>query len=144
MEVRQLSVFLTNQPGSLMKITQALTDADINLRALSIIDSTDFGLLRLVVDDVDKAITALEASNYPVNVNKVVVVDVEDRPGGLNAILKPLSDGGVNIDYIYAFAGGPQHEKALVLMKFNDNQKAEEILVANGLKVMSEEDIANI
>ncbi len=144
MEIRQLSIFLNNEPGSLQKVAQTLTSAKVNMRALSIVDSTDFGLLRIIVDDVNQALLALEKKNYVVKVNPVLVLQVDDKIGGLNEILKLLATNSINLEYIYAFAGGAIDGQALVLFKFDDNKAAAKVLKANKIKLLSESDIAQI
>jgi hypothetical protein len=142
MEIRQLSIFLNNEPGSLQKVTQTLSDAGVNLRALSIVDSTDFGLLRIIVDNVDAAITSLEKKKYVVKVNPVLVVQVSDKVGGLSKILELLVRDAINLEYIYAFAAGKEKDKALVLFKFDNNERAAQVLLGNDIPLLSEQDIA--
>ncbi|HNT29856.1 MAG TPA: ACT domain-containing protein [bacterium] len=144
MEVRQLTIFMDNRPGRLKSVTKVLADANINMRALSIADSTDFGLLRIIVDDPDFTKKTLEDAGFVAKINHVVVIEVDDRPGGLDAILAPIADADINIEYIYAFAGGENKEKALVLFKFNDNQKAIGVLETAKVRILSEEDIKAI
>ncbi len=144
MEIRQLTIFMDNRPGRLLSITSVLAKAEVNLRALSIADSTDFGLLRIIVDDVERASTALTAAGFVVKTNMVVAVEVPDRPGGLNGILGSLADQEINIEYIYAFASGEDKEKAMVLFKFNDNAKAIEIMKKQDVRVISEDDIRKL
>jgi len=144
MEVRQLSVFLANEPGSLRHITQLLADAGINIRALSIVDSTDFGLLRLIVDQVDAAVGILESGRYVTKLSPVIVAEMSDAPGGLNGVLAPLEAAGVNLEYIYAFAGGGAAGQAIVLFKFDDNARAAELLAQNRVTLLSEADIAKL
>ena len=144
MEIRQLTIFMDNRPGRLLSITSVLVQAGVNLRALSIADSTDFGLLRIIVDDVDKASAALSEAGLVVKVNQVVAVEVPDKPGGLNSILGQLAFDEINIEYIYAFASGEDKEKALVLFKFNDNAKAISILKKQDVRLLSEDDIRKL
>jgi len=144
MEVRQLSIFLNNEPGSLSKVCQILEDAKVNIRALSIVDSTDFGLLRLIVDKTDLAIKTLEEGNHSVKITPVLVAELGDQPGGLNAILTPLHKHGVNIEYVYAFAGGAKAGNALVLFKFDDNKAAAAVMANENITLLGEKDIAAI
>lgn len=144
MEVRQLSIFLNNEPGSLSKVCKSLSDAEVNIRALSIVDSTDFGLLRLIVDKTDLAIKTLEEGNHSVKITHVLVAELGDQPGGLNAILSPLNKHAVNIEYVYAFAGGAKDGNALVLFKFDDNKAAAAVMANENIPLLSEKDIAAI
>jgi hypothetical protein len=139
--VRQLSVFIANRPGRLRAVTECLDKGKINMRALSVADTTDFGVLRLVVDKTDAAARLLEQYGFTVNISPVVAVEVPDRPGGLHSILGFLEEGSINIEYIYAFVGRIEG-KALVLIKFNDPDKAIEVLQSRNVKVLSEQEVA--
>lgn len=144
MEVRQISVFLANEPGTLNKAASALKAASVNIRALSIMDATDFGLLRMIVNKTDDAVSALEAAHYAVNLNSVVVVDVQDTPGGLSDVLVLLEAEQVNIQYIYAFSGGATSGKALVIFKFDDNTKAIAVFNKHDIGMIDEAKIATL
>ncbi|ACV64228.1 amino acid-binding ACT domain protein [Desulfofarcimen acetoxidans DSM 771] len=103
MKVKQVSVFLENKSGRLARVTQVLGNNNINIRALSIADTTDFGILRLIVNDPDKAFTVLKEDGFTVSVTEVLAVEVRDEPGGLSNILEVLKQAGINIEYLYAF-----------------------------------------
>ncbi|MEK7375353.1 MAG: ACT domain-containing protein, partial [Thermodesulfobacteriota bacterium] len=102
MKVEQLSIFLENKPGGLEQVTRILKDAEINIRTLSLADTTDFGILRLIVNDVDAAALVLKTQGLRVSRTTVVAVEVPDRPGGLHGILEVLSRNGINVEYLYA------------------------------------------
>jgi hypothetical protein len=102
-KVKQVSVFLENKSGRLARVTQVLGNNNINIRALSIADTTDFGILRLIVNDPDKAFTVLKEDGFTVSVTEVLAVEVRDEPGGLSNILEVLKQAGINIEYLYAF-----------------------------------------
>ena len=119
MRVEQISVFLENRAGRLAEITRALGEAGVNIRALSLADTSDFGILRIIVNDNDKAKAVLKEHGFTVGKNNVVAVEVEDRPGGLNHILEVLGQVNINVEYMYAFV---QHtgENAVIIFRFDD------------------------
>jgi len=135
MRVEQISVFLENRAGRLAEITRVLGDAGVNIRALSLADTSDFGILRLIVSDNDKAKETLKEHGFTVGKTSVVAVEVEDRPGGLNRILEILSQEGINVEYMYAFV---QHsgENALMIFRFDDIDAAVKLLLDNDIKVL--------
>jgi hypothetical protein len=135
MRVEQISVFLENRAGRLAEITRVLGEAGVNIRALSLADTSDFGILRLIVNDNDKAKEALKKHGFTVAKTNVVAVEVEDRPGGLNRILEILSKENINVEYMYAFV---QHsgENALMIFRFDDIDAAVKLLRDNNIKVL--------
>ena len=135
MQVEQISVFLENRAGRLAEITRVLGEAGVSIRALSLADTSDFGILRLIVNDNDKAKAALKEHGFTVGKTNVVAVEVEDRPGGLNHILEILSKDDINVEYMYAFV---QHtgEDAVIIFRFDDTDAAVKILLDNNIKVL--------
>jgi hypothetical protein len=135
MQVEQISVFLENRAGRLAEITRVLGEAGVSIRALSLADTSDFGILRLIVNDNDKAKAALKEHGFTVGITNVVAVEVEDRPGGLNHILEILSKDDINVEYMYAFV---QHtgEDAVIIFRFDDIDAAVKILLDNNIKVL--------
>lgn len=135
MRVEQISVFLENRAGRLAEITRVLGEAGVNIRALSLADTSDFGILRLIVSDNDKAKEALKENGFTVGKTNVVAVEVEDRPGGLNRILEILSKESINVEYMYAFV---QHSgaNAVMIFRFDDIDAAVKLLVDNDIKVL--------
>lgn len=128
MNVTQISVFLENRPGRLAHLLQVLSDAKVNLRALSVADSADFGIARVIVDDADTAIRAIHAANMTTATTQVLRVEIPDVPGGLaTAVIEPLAAADVNIQYIYAFSERPL-QKAVVVLKVDDLEKAKIVL----------------
>ena len=103
LKIKQLSIFLENKKGRMRKALDVLADNDINIRAMSIADVSDFGILRLIVPEPDKASKILEENNFLVKIGDVIAVEMSDKPGGLNAILKILDETNINLDYLYAF-----------------------------------------
>ena len=140
MQIRQISVFLHNKPGQLSAICRALADADINIAALSLADTSDFGIVRLIVDDHEKAKAVLAEKGNMCNVREVVAVCVPDRPGGMAEVMAALDKAGVNIEYSYAFAFH-RGEKAVLVFRFSDNAKAESALRAGGFTTLAESEI---
>ncbi|MBT8490491.1 MAG: ACT domain-containing protein [Deltaproteobacteria bacterium] len=135
MKVEQISIFLENKPGALEEVTRVLKDADINIRALSLADTSDFGILRLIVNDIDTAEKVLHANGLTVRRTPVVAVEVPDRPGGLHSILELLSKKGINVEYTYAFVDR-SGENALIIFRFDRIDDAINVLLENGITVL--------
>ena len=129
MNVTQISVFLENRPGRLAHLLRVLSDAQVNLAALSVADSADFGIARVIVDDADAAIRAIHAADMTTATTQVLRVEIPDVPGGLaKSVIEPLAAAGVNIQYIYAFSERPL-QKAVVVLKVDDLDKAQQALI---------------
>ncbi len=143
MMAEQISVFIENKEGRLAEVTAILRDAQVNIRALSLADTTDFGVLRLIVNDNDKATAALKKEGFTVGKTQVLAVEVTDEPGGLNRVLDPLSEQDVNVEYMYAFAN-PQCKNAIMIFRFDDIDKAKEILAQNEIKVITGQEICSL
>lgn len=135
MKVDQISVFLENKPGSLENVTRLLKSANVNIRTLSLADTTDFGILRLIVNDVDTSLAALKENGLRVSKTIVVAVEVPDRPGGLHSILEVLSQNGINVEYLYAFVE-KSGENAVIIFRFDTPDKAIDVLLKNGFTVL--------
>ncbi len=140
MYIKQLSIFVENKHGRLEAIVDALAKDGINIRALSIADTTDFGILRVIVDDSDKAKAVLSKIGVISKTTDVFAVYMDDRTGGLHSIVKILSDGDVSIEYMYAFLGRKEG-KALMVLKADDEKKAHDILSGAGVEIVSCDDI---
>jgi len=130
MKVKQLSLFLENKPGALSRPVQVLAHAKLNILTLSVADTEQFGILRLVVRDWEKAKAVLEQEGFVVNVSEVVAIEVPDKPGGLADILAALDKDGVNVEYMYGFTL-KEHGKGLLAFRFDDPERAVEILHKN-------------
>ena len=143
MAIIQLSVFVENKHGRLAAIADLLAKNNINIRALSIADTTDFGILRIIVDDTEKAISTLVDAGITVRRTEVIGVVIDDVPGGLSKILTTISNSGVVIEYMYAFVG-KTHEKAITIIRTNDMDAALKSLKENKIHVVDEEEIKNI
>lgn len=135
MRVEQISVFLENKAGRLSEVTRILAEAQINIRALSLADTSDFGILRLIVSDNDKAKEALRKHGFTVGKTDVVAVEVGDRPGGLHAILEVLRKANVNVEYMYAFVQ-QSGNNAVIIFRFDHLDEAVKVLTENGIKVI--------
>ena len=143
MAIKQLSVFLENRPCQLVTITDALAKEGINIRAMSLADTQDFGILRLIVNDPEHAREVLKANDCVVRQNEVVVVAVEDKPGSLAEVSKILAEHEVNIEYMYAFVTS-SNKYAYVVLRVNQNERAEELLSARGIRPVTAEDIQKL
>jgi hypothetical protein len=135
MKVEQISVFLENKPGSLENATRTLRDANINIRTLSVAETVDFGILRLIVNDVEKANNALKESGFRVSKTPVVAVEVPDKPGGLHSIMEVVSKEGINVEYLYAFVE-KSGQNAVIIFRFDNPEKAIEVLLKNKFTVI--------
>ena len=140
MQIRQISIFLENKPGQLSAICRDLADAGINIATLSLADTADFGIARLIVDDHERAKAVLAERGHVVNVREVIGVCVPDRPGGMAEVMSVLDNADVNVEYSYAFAFH-KGEKAVLVFRFSDNDKAEAALKAAGYTTLGEDEI---
>ena len=135
MRVEQISVFLENKAGRLAEVTRILAEAGVNIRALSLADTSDFGILRLIVNENNTAKEALRKHGFTVGKTDVVAVEVEDRPGGLHKILDVLFRANVNVEYMYAFVQ-QSGSNAVIIFRFDNLDEAVKVLTENGVKVI--------
>jgi len=135
MRAEQISVFLENKAGRLSEVTRILSEAGVNIRALSLADTSDFGILRLIVNDNNKAKEALKKHGFTVGKTDVVAVEVDDRPGGLHRILDILHRSNVNVEYMYAFVQ-QSGNNAVIIFRFDNLDEAIKVLQDNGVKVI--------
>ncbi|MDR0586773.1 MAG: ACT domain-containing protein [Treponema sp.] len=135
MEIKQISVFLENNAGRLGEVTRVLADAGINLRAISIADTADFGILRLIVNDQDKAVKALTGAGFTTRITNVAAVEIEDKPGSLAGVMELFRKSRVNIEYLYASLEG-NVGKAVVIFKLEDHDKGLALIKENGLSMV--------
>ena len=138
MKLKQIVISIENAPGRLLEVTHALGNAGINLRALNLVDTGAFGQLRLLVSDVAKARRILMKMEIPAFVNEVVAAEIEDKPGSLAKILQPLTDAGIYVVFMYAFIRFSKGQ-AVMIFRFSDNEKAIELLGANGVNLLDAE-----
>lgn len=141
--VRQISVFLENKRGRLSEVTKILKEHDIDITALSLADTTNFGILRMIVDKHELAVEAMRNSGFTVSTTEVLVAEVPDRPGGLHEVLEVLKDNDISIEYAYSFIRRPS-ESALILFKVEDPLEASNILKKAGFYTPREEEIRKL
>lgn len=144
MSIKQISVFLENRPGKLKQMTSVLAEHRIDMRALSLAETKDFGIARLVVDDVFEAMNILKEADFVASLTSVLAVAVPDEPGGLDKLLSIFSEADVNIEYMYAFIGGKETKHAYMIFRVANTTAAETKLAGKGLKILTQEDIAQI
>lgn len=137
---KQISVFLENKAGRLAHVTRVLGEAGINIRALSIADTSDFGILRIIVSDPVNAYKILKEADFTVSETEVIAVQVPDSPGGLAAVLEQTSDEYLNIEYLYAFLGTSQND-ALVIFKVEDIKKARDAFKSKGISFLEDNEL---
>ncbi|MCL1815472.1 MAG: ACT domain-containing protein [Treponema sp.] len=135
MEIKQISVFFENKPGRLGEVTRVLADAGINLRAISIADTADFGILRLIVNNQEKAAAALNEAGFTTRITNVAAVEIEDEPGSLAKVMDIFKTASVNIEYLYASLEGKEG-KAAVIFKLEDHDKGLRLIQENGLSMI--------
>lgn len=143
MKVNQLSVFIENKSGRLADVTRTLADAGINIRALSIADTIDYGLLRLIVNDPAAARDALTEAGFTVALTEVLAIEVPDVPGGLANIIEILAQAGINIEYMYAFVG-TSGENAIVIFRIEKADEAITILRDRGVRILTGEELHSL
>lgn len=143
MKVNQLSVFIENKSGRLADVTRSLADAGINIRALSIADTIDYGLLRLIVNDPAAARNALADAGFTVALTEVLAIEVPDSPGGLANIIEILAQAGINLEYMYAFVG-TSGENAIVIFRIEKTDEAITILQQKGVRILTGEELHSL
>ena len=141
MSIKQISVFVENKPGALYALTAVLAQGQIDMRALSLAETKDVGIVRLIVDDLYKATTLLKDAGYVHSLTPVVGVAIPDVPGGLNRVLQVLTDARVNVEYMYAFLGGKDVDHAYMIFRVADDKAAEAALAARGIQTLTQEQI---
>jgi hypothetical protein len=138
--IKQISVFIENKPGRLKAMTKILKDNDIDILAISIADTKDFGILRLIVNDPEKASKALKDAECTVKMTDVLAIQLEDRPGGLAKVMDTLFDNSISVEYMYAFFS-KQDGQAAVILRVDDNDKAADAMENAGIKLITSESI---
>lgn len=134
MGVKQISVFIENKAGHLAEFTKMLADNNINIRALSIADTQDYGILRIIVDNPEESVVTIKKNGYVCTVNNVLGVSIDDKPGSLAEVLTVLADNDIFVEYVYAF-NSQTAGNAYMVFRVNDNAKAKEVLESKGIKV---------
>ncbi len=141
--IKQISVFIENRPGRLVEVVDLLGKNNINLKALSLADSSDFGIARLIVKGTDEAVEILKNSGFTTSVTNTLACLIDDKPGALANILTLLANNNINIEYMYGFAS-PIKDKAVMVFKLSDLDKAQGLLNENGIELLSQEEIREI
>lgn len=144
MSIKQISVFVENKPGALYALTAVLAQGQIDMRALSLAETKDFGIVRLIVNDLYKATTLLKDAGYVHSLTPVVGVAIPDVPGGLNRVLQVLTDAKVNVEYMYAFLGGKDVDHAYMIFRVADDRAAETALASRGIQVLDQEQVERL
>ena len=143
MGVKQISVFLENRPGALCEMTRVLGENAIDMRAFSLAETSDFGIARVIVDEVYKTTTVLKEAGFINSVSSVLAVAIPDVPGGLSGVLKVLKEAEVNVEYIYAFVGG-RKDSAYMILKVADDAKAEQAMRTAGVRLVEQEELSEL
>ncbi len=143
MKINQLSIFLENKSGRLAEVTRILGNAHINIRALSIADSSDFGILRIIVDKVEDAISILKENHFTVSKTEVVAIEIKDEPGALANVLDILHKEAINVEYMYAFVDR-SHENAIDVLKFDNIDRAISVLTKNSVALIEAKTLYNL
>ncbi len=141
--VKQISVFVDNKPNQSAGVMRIIKESGINLRALSLADTADFGIIRLIANDTEKTVDILRAASYAVNVAEVVAISIPDSPGQLSRVLDALGQDGVNVEYMYSFLGTSDNAVSFVI-RVDDNAHAAEVLTRAGIIQLTENDIAEM
>ena len=144
MSLKQISVFVENKPGKMQHLTQVLADHNVDMRALSLAETSDFGIVRIIVDDVYAASTMLKDEGFIHSVNKVLGVAIPDEPGGLNTVLAILSEAEINVEYMYAFMGGKDVSHAYMIFRVEDRKAAVSALGQKGIRCIDQDELAQI
>ena len=143
MKIKQFSIFIENQPGRLYKALEILAQEDVNIRALSLADTSEFAILRLVVNSPEKGMEILEKNNFIVKLTDIIGVELDDTPGGLTKVLKILNDENIDLEYLYAFTHD-QTSKAILLMHANDLDEMINVLDSNNAKIVPADVVYNL
>ncbi len=143
MKVEQISVFLENKSGRLAEVAEILARSGINIRALSLADTADFGILRLIVKETEKAKQVLKEGGFTVGKTEVIAVEVSDRPGGLAGILNVLNGGGINVEYMYAFVQ-KSGNNAIIIFRIDGLEKAIDVLQKAGIRILKGEEVYSL
>lgn len=144
MTVKQLSVFIENRPGRLSAVTRILGDAQVNIRAMSLADTKDFGILRLIVDDCEKAVATLKENGFSVTTTQVLAVKINDRPGGLADAMKALYDDNISVEYMYSAFINTQDNTAYLILRVENVSSAQVALSDAGFSLTSQEELSGI
>jgi len=141
--IKQISIFMENKPGRMARVAKTLSDADVNIRALTIAEAGDFGVIRMVVDDTEKGYRVLRDGGFTVSETDVLAVEIKDSPGGLYEIVNTLGENDINMDYAYAFVTA-KAERAMLILRVDDTKRAAQVLNEAGVRMATRVEIQNI
>lgn len=141
--IKQISIFMENKPGRMARVAKTLSDADVNIRALTIAEAGDFGVIRMVVDDTEKGYRVLRDGGFTVSETDVLAVEIKDTPGGLYEIVDTLGENNINMDYAYAFVTA-KAERAMLILRVDDLKRATQVLNEAGVRLATRVEIQNI
>lgn len=144
MTLNQISVFVENKPGKMQHLTQVLADHSVDMRALSLAETTEFGIVRIIVDDVYAASTMLKEEGFIHSITKVLGVAIPDQPGGLNTVLKVLGEAGINVEYMYAFLSSHSTDHAYMIFHVQDVKEAVAALAEKGIRCIGQEALLEV
>lgn len=139
MSVQQISIFMENKPGALLSMTTVLAEHNIDIRAFTLAETSDFGIVRIIVDDVPKATAALKSMNFIYSISNVLGVVIPDVPGGLNQVLQILNEESLNVEYMYAFQGGKSINGAYMIFKVAEEKRASAVLRGRGILLVEQD-----
>ncbi len=144
MSIKQISIFVENKPGALYGLTGVLAQNRVDLRALSLAETSEFGIVRIIVNDVYQATTVLKDAGYVHNLTPVVAVAIPDVPGGLNRVLQVLANANINVEYMYAFLGGKHSDGAYMIFRVADAEAAEQTLAQRNIKTLEQDQVQGL
>lgn len=144
MSIKQISIFVENKPGALYGLTGVLAQNKVDLRALSLAETSEFGIVRLIVNDVYKATTVLKDAGYVHSITPVVGVAIPDVPGGLNRVLQVLANAKINVEYMYAFLGGRLSDSAYMIFRVQDVEAAQKVLAQQKIQVLDQDQMTGV
>lgn len=144
MSVKQISVFLENKPGTLDEMMSILAKANIDIRAMALSEARDFGIARIIVDDVVETSDVLKTNGYISSLTPVLIVGVPNHAGGLSNVLNILNSAGVNVEYMYAILGGEGAKEAFMIFRLHDEAVAEKVLKAAGIKLIDQDQVSEL
>lgn len=143
MSIKQISVFVENKPGAMSAMTAVLAENNVDMRALSLAETADFGIVRIIVDNIYNATTVLKDAGYIHSVTDVLAVAIPNVPGGVNKVLTVLEDAGINIEYMYAFLGKKEKNHAYMIFRVQDDALATKALMDNNIRSLNQTDVEN-
>jgi hypothetical protein len=143
MSIKQISVFVENKPGAMSAMTAVLAENNVDMRALSLAETADFGIVRIIVDNIYNATTVLKDAGYIHSVTDVLAVAIPNVPGGVNKVLTVLENAGINIEYMYAFLGKKEKNHAYMIFRVQDDALATKALMDNNIRSLNQADVEN-